>query len=196
MKKYTSLVLSLIALTLNILCFWFMDVLFNRVFVLVFIPLAFVLLLLIVTVIINFVLLFREFNVVMSYIRVGISLITILMILFFPFRMARVRTEFWLFGNRRDQVVEMVCNGQIIPDSIGNAELPAGYRATSSDGTIHVYLNNEEQVICFWVFRGMLSGSVELVYSSRGESLIYDNIIGVYSITEMKDHWYLVETEY
>ena len=90
----------------------------------------------------------------------------------------------------------MVRNNEIKTYSGKNARLPGKYNFTSSDGEIHIYQNDDEQVICFWVFRGMLSGSVELVYISGNESLIYDNILDIYSVDKLKEHWYLVETEY
>ena len=53
-------------------------------------------------------------------------------------------------------------------------------------------------VISFWVFRGMLSGSIELIYSSVDESLIYANESGhpITNVKKLKDHWYLVDTDY
>ena len=98
----------------------------------------------------------------------------------------------------RMQVVEMVQNGELAVDELGNAQLPAKYNMTSSDGSVFVYQNDEEQVVSFWVFRGMLSGSIELIYSSGDESLIYQNVSAhpIENVTKLKEHWYLVDTDY
>lgn len=116
----------------------------------------------------------------------------------FPFRTAKVNLELSLFEKYRLEVVEKVKDGELIVDSFGNSELPKGYGHLSSDGNIFVYQNDNEQVISFWVFRGMLSGSVELIYSSGDESLIYSNERGhpIVNIDKLKDNWYLVYTDY
>lgn len=50
------------------------------------------------------------------------------------------------------------------------------YKYVSSDGEIYVYQNDENgTVIGFWILRGMLSGSVELIYSEGEENLIREN---------------------
>ncbi|MBQ3263020.1 MAG: hypothetical protein IJH52_07580 [Oscillospiraceae bacterium] len=88
----------------------------------------------------------------------------------------------------------MIQSHQLQPDGLGNVDLPAGYRRLSSDGEVFVYQNDKNgQVICFWVFRGMMSGSFELIYSSGGEELIRANET-VVNIEQLKENWYYVET--
>ena len=62
-----------------------------------------------------------------------------------------------------------------------------------------MYINDKEgQVICFWIFRGMLSGSHQMIYSSNGEKLIKENETGhpIISVKNLKDNWYYVKTDY
>ncbi|MBR5093833.1 MAG: hypothetical protein IK095_01935 [Oscillospiraceae bacterium] len=93
----------------------------------------------------------------------------------------------------------MIRNDQLsAKDGIGNIDLPMGYRRLSSDGQVFLYENDENgQVVCFWVFRGMLSGSFELIYSSGGEELIRANEKKIYvvRIEKLKENWYYVETD-
>lgn len=126
-----------------------------------------------------------------------ICILTVVLICVFPFRMAKVKAEVILLEKDRMQVVELISEGQLTADAYGNVRLPWKYQRTSSDGTVHVYRNDGEQVICFWVFRGMLSGSVQLIYSSQDASLIRDNkrMDTIATIRELKNHWYLVETD-
>lgn len=112
--------------------------------------------------------------------------------------MAKVNFELTLLEKDRLEIVEMIKDGEITTDHLGNAKLPKGYGYLSSDGEIFVYQNDNEQVISFWVYRGMLSGSIELIYSSVDESLIYANESGhpITNVKKLKDHWYLVDTDY
>ena len=198
MKKISALILSLCAFAAVFLSFWYNDVLFNRLFVFGLIPMALSVLLLFGSLIVSIIVIARKPSILKSYLPIVISIITVLIIFVFPFRKAKVNLELQLFDKARMHVIEMVKNDEIIPDRIGNAELPFGFRHISSDGNIFIYQNDEEQLISFWVFRGMLSGSVQLIYSSKDENLIYDNEEGhsIESIKELKDHWYLVETDY
>lgn len=118
---------------------------------------------------------------------------------FFPFREARIRTEFILYAKARDRVVEMVKEGEVSPDDYGNIKLPLRYSFTSSDEEVHVYDNDaEDTIMTFWIFRGMLSGSCELMYADGGEEQIKEELKPdqIESIEKLKDNWYYVQTSY
>ena len=52
-------------------------------------------------------------------------------------------------------------------DDLGNVELLDKYKKVSTSGEVAVYQNDENgKVIGFGIFKGMLSGSVQLVYST------------------------------
>ena len=70
---------------------------------------------------------------------------------------------------------------------------------SSTSGEVTVYENDNDGVlICFWIMRGVLSGSVQLMYSSGAEALIYKNETGhkITYVEKLKDNWYWVETDY
>ncbi len=198
MKNNRALILSVCAFVAIFLYFWYADVIFSRLFILGLIPLVLSFLLLLVSLILSIIVIVRKPSILKSYLPIVISMITVLGIFVFPFREAKVNLELQLLDKARMEVIEMVKDDEIIPDRIGNAELPFGFRHISSDGNLFVYKNDEEQVISFWVFRGMLSGSVQLIYSSKDENLIYANETGhpIVSIEMLKEHWYLVKTDY
>ena len=198
MKKNFALLFSVCAFLLSFVTFWFSDVLFNRFFVFGLIPMVASVLSLLGSLIVSIIAMFRKPTAIKSFLGIAISLFSIIVILVFPFRSTKVNLELEMYDKGRTQIVEMVKSGDIISSAWGNAELPFRFTHLSSDGNIFIYQNDEEQVISFWVFRGMLSGSVQLIYSSKDESLIYENEDGhsIVSIEELKDHWYLVETDY
>ncbi len=198
MKKHFALIFSTSSLIINFICFWYTDVLFDRLFIFGIIPLGISVLLLLASFIISIVFIFRHLSIIKNYIALIISIVTVVLIFVFPFRMAKVKLELSLYEEERLQIIEMVKKGELDGDKTGNVALPKGFGRLSSDGNIFVYQNDNEQVISFWVFRGMLSGSVELVYSSQDEALIYENESGhpMKSVNKLKEHWYLVETDY
>ena len=198
MKKYFSLCFTLAVFSISFICFWFYDVLMNRRFPFGIIPGAFILYLLTSGLVVSVACIAIYCKAIQNYIALAISVITIVMPFVFPFRDAKVHLEFPIYEKDRLAVIEMVKNEELTVDHIGNAELPKGYRNLSSDGEIFIFQNDEEQVVAFWVFRGMLSGSVQLIYSSQDEALIYANETGhpITSVTRLKDHWYLVDTDY
>lgn len=198
MKRCRTLFLALFAFVLNFLSFWYADVLFNRFFVLGILPVIVSLSFFLVTAVCSVAGVIRGRARWQSFVALVICIITVIALIQFPFRRARVKTEMILFEKDRMEVVEQIADGRLTPDAYRNVRLPWGYRKVSSDGTVYVYQNDEEQVACFWVFRGMLSGSTMLIYSPGGEALIRANedAHAIASIEQLKEHWYLVETDY
>lgn len=198
MKKHVWLIYSFTTLFLNFVVFWFSDVLLNRFFIFGVIPVIISVLMLLVGLVVSFVYIFQRKAVKEMVVSVTVLTLTVLLIVFFPFRTAKLKVEFPLYEEKRIQAVEMIADGEIDVDEMGNAKLPKQLSHVSSDGYITVYQNDSDQLICFWVFRGMLSGSVQLMYSSQGEELIYENETShpIVDIKKIKDHWYLVETDY
>lgn len=93
----------------------------------------------------------------------------------------------------------MIKNNELKFDEIGNVTLPNKYKKLSTSGQVFIYQNSDkEQVIGFWVFRGVFSGSLEVIYSTGGENLIKSNDKGhsITKIEKLKDNWYYVETDY
>ena len=99
----------------------------------------------------------------------------------------------------RKIIIEKIKNNYLNADENGNVILPKEYKNLSTGGSVFVYQNDEKgQVVGFWVFRGMLSGSIEIIYSTGGEELIRKNETEhpIIYIEKLKENWYYVETDY
>lgn len=198
MKKNNLLILSILFFMIQFLNRWFSDQMFDKIFLLYCLInfLLFVLFLILLIFVIK--------NVIKNKSTVNIvSLIflvtTILLTIFFPYRQIKTKLELELFENDRNKIIEMVKNNKISPDENNNAKLPSNYKKLSTSGEIHIYQNdNNGMVIGFWIFRGMMSSSTELIYSTDGEKLICENksCNSIVSINRLKENWYYVVREY
>lgn len=192
------LIVSIILFVLNFLLGWYRDVLLDNLFVFQLIPEAFVFLLNIVVILVASIM--RKNNKTkLTLIASIIIIISLILRFIFPFRNVKTILELYIYEDERLEIIEKVKNNKIKIDEYGNADLPKKLRKLSSDGEITVYQNDENvQVICFWIFRGMLSGSHQLIYSSNGEKLIRENETGhpITKIKKLKDNWYYVDTDY
>lgn len=200
MKDKTLLSISILISIMFFIYGWFADTLFNQLFVL---SLCIPLILFICYVICCIFSIKNLKNT--KRIKDGISLFvligTAIVMLVFPFRLAKVKVELSLYEQDRNKIVEMVKNNElkISDDSKNELQLPKDLRKTSSDGTIMVFQDDEENtLVSFWVFRGTMSESTILIYSDDGEELIRKNswIDQIKSIKELKEHWFYVVTNY
>lgn len=199
MKKHSLLIMSCLLLLVCFIAAWYGDHLFNHLFVFA-LPIHIVLFVCFVALLVMSIRRVVREKDRSGYLSILVLALLAVLIALFPFRDARVKYELGRFEADRLEIIRMIRSDQLRPkDEIGNVILPAGYKRLSSDGEAFVYQNDEnEQVIGFWVFRGMLSGSAELIYSSGGEELIRANESGhpIRKIERLKENWYHVETDY
>ncbi len=191
----------IIAILVFILCFlnnWYSDIILQSLFSLIIVPIIIIFLIyniFLILTIINLVKTKRKSSIIALIIYIIIPIFCI----FFPFRECRVNLEMWLYKKEREDIIINVKNKDYVADENGNIELPKNLKKVSTSGEVTVYENDDEGVlICFWVMRGVLSGSVQLMYSSSDEALIYKNETGhkITYVEKLKDNWYWVETEY
>lgn len=194
----TMLIMSIILFILNFLLGWYSDKIYNSIFFVPIILDGFIILLNIIFIL--YALISRRINKSkLILIAIIIGLVSTIFRFIFPFRNIRTVLELYVYEDERLKIVEMVKNKEIETDENGNVDLPKNLRKLSSDGVITIFQNDENgQVICFWIFRGMLSGSHQLMYSSGGENLIKENETGhpIINIKKLKDNWYYVDTDY
>lgn len=192
------IVISLILFIINFILGWYEDMLLDNLFIFQLIPEAFIVLLNIVVILVALIIK-KTSKSKLSLIAIIIVIGSMFLRLVFPFRNVKTVLELYIYEEERLQIIEKVKNNEIEIDEYGNAELPKNLKKLSSDGEITIYKNDKEgQVICFWIFRGMLSGSHQLIYSSNGEKLIKENETGhpIISVKNLKDNWYYVKTDY
>ncbi len=198
MTKYVLPILSAMLLLVTFVVAWYDDVLFSRFWVL-HLPIYPILLGWFIALLVASIVFIIKEKQYVNFISLGILLLLVLMVLLFPFRFAKARLESILFEKDRMKVVEMIMNDETTQGYGGNYNLPVGYRRLSSDGRqAYVYWNDgDEQVIGFWVFRGMLSGSVQVIYSTGGEELMRSRM-GTHELSridKLKENWYYVEMD-
>jgi hypothetical protein len=118
-------------------------------------------------------------------------------LLFFDFKLIKTKIELNFYEKKRTIIIEKIKNDEFSYYYDKNIKLPI-YKYVSSDGEVYVYKNDEEQVIGFWIFRGIMSGSTELIYTSTDEKLIYETLTDnlITKIVKLKEHWYYIETRY
>lgn len=191
----------IIAILVFILCFlnnWYLDIILQSLFTLSIVPIIIIFLIyniFLILTIINIVRTKKKSSLVALIIYIIIPIFSI----FFPFRECRVNLEIWLYKKQREDIIINVKNKDYVADENGNIKLPKNLKKVSTSGEVTVYENDDEGVlICFLVMRGVLSGSIELMYSSGDEDLIYKNETGhkITYVEKLKDNWYWVETDY
>ena len=198
MKKYELLITSIVVLVLSFLNSWFSDQLLDSLFIFALIPGLILFVGWIICLVLSIIKLIKDRNVfnIISFIVV---FLTALLVLFFPFREVKVRLELNLYEEERLEIIKMIEDNKLKVDDLGNVKLPNKYKKVSTSGEVAVYQNDKDgKVIGFWAFRGMLSGSAQLVYSTGGEQLIRSSNIEhpIVSIDKLKDNWYYVVTDY
>lgn len=198
MKKYYHLILVIITCFIILLYKWFLDNLIS-LFSIIFFPFS------LITIIIIFVNLIKllsnrlkkDKNII-NKVSLYIVYITIFIFVFIPFSTIKFNLEFKLFSKERDIIIDKIKNNEFKYYYDKNIKLPI-YKYLSVDGEIYVYQNDEDGTqIGFWIHRGVLTGSEELMYSSNGEKLIKENETDhpIKSIKKLNKYWYYVITEY
>lgn len=198
MKKYLVLIVSIILLVLVFINCWYSDYLFDSLFIFAIIPSVILFVVYIICLIVSIKGLVKTFEIVNLFSIIALIIIGF-MVLKFPFREIKTNLEFKTYEKDRLKIIQMIKNNKLEADDIGNVKLPSEYKNISTSGEIYIYQNNNDgQVIGFWIFRGMLSGSIQLVYSTGREKLIRTNETGhqIVGVKKLKDNWYYVETNY
>ena len=96
--------------------------------------------------------------------------------------------------DQRTEVVNLIKDGELSGDDYNNIVLPDKYKKTSYDGSVHVYKNEEDnQIIGFWISRGINSDSKLYIYSSKGQDTIIEEFGEEYcDVNHVYDNWYYV----
>ena len=198
MKKYNNLILSILILVFSFIICWYSDYLYSSLFVFGIVLDLILMLFFFIILIISIRNLKQKINII-NILTIIILVATAVLVLVFPFREVKMKYELKLYEKDRLEVINMIKDNELKPDEIGNVTLPNKYKKLSTGGQVFVYKNSgKEQVIGFWVFRGILSASDLVIYSTGGNDLIESSIKGhpITNIEKLKDNWYYVETNY
>ena len=127
------------------------------------------------------------------------NIITLLFILtlflfFYDFRLIKTKIELNIFKTQRNIIIQKIKNNEFKYYYKNNIKL-SKYKYTSNDGEIYVYKNDTEgQVISFWIYRGLMSDSIQLIYTTD-EDLLEKNIKNINKGVKLNKNWFYITTK-
>lgn len=158
MKKYILLIISIIVMILSFLNSWYLDQLLDSFFIFSLIFNLVLFISWIICLIHSIIKLVKDKNI-FNVISLIIVILTALLVLFFPFRESKVKLELSIYEEKRLEVIKLIKDNKLKIDDLGNVILPNKYKKVSTSGEVVVYHNdNKNQVVTFWIFRGIQSG--------------------------------------
>ena len=195
-NKKLLLFLTIVSFILIFIYNWFITLLLDKFFgYLLIINLGLIIL---------FILLFsnviselKKDKCLINIISFSILILTIFLVLFFPFREVKFKLEFELYEDKREKVIRLLQNNKLNIDEFGQCILPNELDMVSEDGKIMVYKNDVDGILVgFWYFRGIGTNSELLMYSSLDESFIKSNLGNkIINVEMLNDNWYYVVIE-
>ncbi|MFI8684447.1 hypothetical protein [Rossellomorea sp. NPDC077527] len=128
-----------------------------------------------------------------------IQAMTVIFIIFFPINKVVLNLDFEKHRKERDAVVKKVMEGTLTSNVSYNdsvIHLPEEYGALSKGGgDIVIDKRNDEMLILFFTFRGLLDSFSGFVYSSSGEKPRSGDFGGDFiEIEPLAEHWYFVRS--
>jgi len=196
MKKSWLLIVTIIFSLINLLVAWFADVLWSNLWIFALLLQLLALATLGICAVVAIIRIIMQPKRIPYYLALLTSIVTVVLIFFFPFREVKTNVEFILFKNDRNKIIQMAENNELYTDNLSEAKLPLRYRYLSADGTVHIKKYEDGMLVYFYILRAV-GGAIELLYSSGGEALIYESSDACY-ITEIKpmgDNWYYIVTD-
>ena len=115
----------------------------------------------------------------------------------FNYKEIKLNVEWDKYYEKRKEVIKLVKDDKLgcIGDS-NLAILPNNLKKVSQTGEIIIYKNDKyNQVIGFYIHRGIIDGDSDLIiYSNKDKSIIKE--INIKKIKKIKNNWYYVTTGY
>lgn len=181
---------------LSILFYWFFDVLGNND-TLFFIPFVLVIVQVICFIILLFNIIYNFFKMKekIKFIRCFIILIIpTVILLFVDLRFEKSKIDTYILENRRMKIIEAI-NPDNYKNGITEIDISKQQSFGSHINSLMLYKNNDSIAFGFYVFRGVLCGSVQIVYSKLDKDKLMEEIKYIVNIKEIKENWYYIETE-
>ncbi len=117
-----------------------------------------------------------------------------LFLFFYDFRLTKTKIELNIFKNQRNIIIQKIKNNEFKYYYKNNIKL-SKYKYTSNDGEIYVYKNDTEgQVISFWIYRGLMSDSIQLIYTTD-KDLLEKNIKNINKSIKLNKNWFYITTK-
>jgi hypothetical protein len=94
--------------------------------------------------------------------------------------------------DEREEIIKMVESGTL-NSSTGLTKLPYKYKNLSDGGEIVIERNENEILILFFTYRGMLDNFSGYVYSSNDQKPIQNDFDGdIKQVEKMEKNWYFI----
>ncbi len=122
-----------------------------------------------------------------------IVIITLLILIFLQYN-----NEFERLKNKRESVVEMLLNGELVPTSTGVIALPDDMKNLSDSGECVLAEFQSKKAIYFYSYRGMLDATKGYVFiSDKLQELQYPTMDDCFvNVVEIEENWFEVSTDY
>lgn len=122
-----------------------------------------------------------------------IVIITLLILIFLQYN-----NEFERLKNKRESVVEMLLNGELVPTSTGVIALPDDMKNLSDSGECVLVEFQSKKAIYFYSYRGMLDATKGYVFiSDKLQELQYPTTDDCFvNVVEIEENWFEVSTDY
>jgi len=115
----------------------------------------------------------------------------ILVFLMIPFNALSTQSDFAFYRNKREKIVTLILNDQLIADNNEFVVLPDKYKGTSSGGSVHVVKTEQTTKIFFYTFVGILDSFSGFAYMSDDHPLEFDDPEGDFKeIIQLDSHWF------
>ena len=122
-----------------------------------------------------------------------IVIITLIILIFL-----QNNNEFERLKNKRESVVEMLLNGELVPTSTGVIALPDDMKNLSDSGECVLVEFQSKKAIYFYSYRGMLDATKGYVFiSDKLQELQYPTMDDCFvNVVEIEENWFEVSTDY
>lgn len=132
-----------------------------------------------------------------EWIPVAVQVVTILLLMFFPFTKIVLDLDFKTNKSEREKVVQMVENGTLIPNVSHDStllQLPKKYRHLSKGGgEIVVEKKATGYSVLFFTYRGILDNFSGFVYVPNDQKPLKNDFDGDFiEIEKLDKNWYWV----
>lgn len=127
-----------------------------------------------------------------KYVKIFVFIVCII-ILLSDYKIIKCKINLFLFKDKYNEIIEMVNKNEIETYDGYNAKLPK-YSYLSSDKEISIYNLGDDNVVGFWIYRGIsISSSMQIIFFDSKETrdaFLEENMIKKYY--SINNSWYII----
>lgn len=184
--------LEFILIIIDFIYLWHFKEIYSKLWVLKMIP---DIILIIINILIGCYAVIRIYDnkkSITNYITIFIFFLSVIFIVS-PLNYFRAKYEFNINKSDYEEVIEQIEKEQLTMDEDNLISLDSKYCNLSYDCNVRV--DNNNLVVSFEFWTGAPGGGGLIVYSSKGDELIYSSIEYIIYLKEINSSWYYVEID-